>query len=170
MPEKIHPLRHAQDGVKLVGNLQTHHMLRLGDALHNMKGSTASVDMIFDVDKDNIPYLQGKFTSLLTFICERCMHVMSLTITAECLLALIQNEHKIKALSEQYEPWLINSNEPIQLNSIVEDELILALPSVPKHDFNCLSMDAWHSEAGETKRTMNVTSPFAVLSALKLKD
>lgn len=170
LPEEIHPLRHAQDGLKLVGKLHTHNMLRLGYALHNMQGAIANIDMIFDVDKENLPYLQGKFISSLTFICERCMHVMSLTITAECLLALIQNEYEIKALSKQYEPWLIKINEPMKLDYLVEDELILALPLVPKHNFDCLSMDAWHSLAEETERITNFTSPFAILSALKLKN
>ena len=140
LPKKIDPFRYAQNGSKLVGKLQASNMSRLSSAL-NDKEDIVSVDMLFDVDEEGTPYLSGKFTSPLTLICERCMNKMLLTVKTECLLALIRNEHKIESIAEQYEPWIINGNKLVELSSIVEDELILALPLVPRHNFNCSFAD-----------------------------
>ncbi|OUR86411.1 DNA-binding protein [Methylophaga sp. 42_8_T64] len=170
LPKEIDPFRYAQSGLKLAGELSVSNMPRLTSALQNDEG-VVSIDMHFDVDETGTPYLRGIFTSSLTLVCERCTEAMLLSVTAECLLALIQNEHKVEGLAEQYEPWLIDSNEPVKLSSVVEDELILALPLVPRHDFDCLPAEAWQSGEEEVEEEdEKPTSPFAVLSALKSKD
>ena len=169
LPKEIDPFRYAQSGLKLAGELQVSKMPRLSGALHHDDG-VVSVEMHFDVDETGTPYLRAKFTASLTLICERCMEAMLLPVTAECLLAIVQNEHKIEGLAEQYEPWLIDSNEPVKISSLVEDELILALPLVPRHDFDCLPAEAWQSGEEEVEVEEKPISPFAVLSALKSKD
>ena len=170
LPKIIYPFRHSKDRLRLVGKIKTRNMSRLADAIHNRKCATVTIDMFFNVDEESTPYLRGRFASSLISICERCTNIMSLTITSECLLALINNEHRIKYLSKQYEPWIINSSEPVQLSLIVEDELILALPLVQKHNFNCLSLGACHSLGEGAEKTRNLGSPFAALSSLKLKN
>ena len=170
LPKEIDPFRYAQNGLKLTGDLQVSDMPRLSGALHNDEG-VVSIEMHFDVDETGTPYLRAKFSSSLTLLCERCTEPMSLNVTAECLLALVQNEHKIEGLAEQYEPWLVDSNEPIKLSSVVEDELILPLPLVPRHDFDCLPAEAWQSGEEELEEEdEKPASAFAVLSALKSKD
>jgi len=169
LPKEIDPFRFAQNGLKLAGELQVSDLKRLSSALHNDEG-IVSVDMHFDVDETGTPYLQGKFRSSLTLICERCMEAMQLTVEAECLLALVQYERKIEGLAEQYEPWLVDTDEPVELGSVVEDELILALPLVPRHDFDCLPAEAWQSGDEVVEEEEKPVSPFAVLSALKSKD
>jgi len=170
LPKEIDPFRLAQNGLKLAGELQVSDMERLSGALHNDDG-VVNIDMHFDVDETNTPFLRGTFSASLTLVCERCMKPMSLAVKAECLLALVQYERKIEGLAEQYDPWLIESNDPIQLSSVVEDELILALPLVPRHDFKCLPAEAWQSGEDEVEvEEEKPASPFAVLSALKSKD
>lgn len=168
LPKEIDPFRFAQNGLKLAGELQLSEMKRLGGSLHNDEG-VVKVEMHFDVDETGTPFLQAKFSSTLALICERCMEPMVLDVEAECLLALVQYEQKIEGLAEQYDPWLIESDEPVKLSSVVEDELILALPLVPRHDFDCLPADAWQSGEEEVVEE-KPTSPFAVLSTLKSKD
>ena len=169
LPNEIDPFRLAQNGLKLAGKLQVSDMKRLPAALHNDEG-VVDVSMHFDVDETGTPFLRAKFSSSLTLICERCMEPMVLAVEADCLLAIVQNEHKTEGLAEQYEPWLIDSDEPIELGSVVEDELILALPLVPRHDFACLPAEAWQSGEEKVEVEEKPISPFAVLSALKSKD
>jgi uncharacterized protein len=169
LPREIDPFRLAQNGLKLAGELRVSSLKRLVEYLSDDEG-TVNVDMHFDVDETGTPFLRAKFSSTLNIICERCSEKMTLNVEANCLLALVRNEHKIEGLAEQYEPWLIDdNNEAIKLASVVEDELILVLPLVPKHDFDCLPAEAWQSGEGEVVEEKPV-SPFAVLSALKSKD
>lgn len=169
LPVEIDPFRLAQNGLKLTGELQVSNLKRLLKSLDSDEG-IVNVDMHFDVDETGTPFLKGKFSSSLSIICERCSEAMLLNVESNCLLALVKNELKVEGLAEQYDPWLIDdNNETIKLASVVEDELILALPLVPKHDFKCLPAEVWQSGEDEVVEEKPV-SPFAVLSALKSKD
>jgi uncharacterized protein len=97
------------------------------------------------------------------------MQPMIHQVDTDFLLGLIQHESKAEHLAERYEPWVIETDDPVVLSSVIEDELILALPIVPKHEQACLPKDMWQSgeEIGEEEKP---ASPFAVLSALKKKD
>ena len=65
---------------------------------------------------------------------------------------------------------MVDDQEAVNPASIVEDELILALPLVPKHDYDCLPEEVWFSGEKEIEDAPEKpASPFAVLSALKSK-
>jgi uncharacterized protein len=168
LPKEIDPFRFAQNGLRLNGQLNVSSMSRLCGALHNNEG-VVDVVMHFDIDETGLPFLQGKFRSTLNLICERCMEPMDWDVEVNCLLAILKNERKVEGLAEQYDPWIIDSDELISLGSVIEDELILALPLVPKHDFKCLPAEVWQSGEDEIVEEKRV-SPFAVLATLKSKN
>ncbi|MFT7235440.1 MAG: hypothetical protein ACI9QV_001017, partial [Methylophagaceae bacterium] len=67
-------------------------------------------------------------------------------------------------------PWLLENNDPVYLHAMVEDELILALPLVPRHTKSCLPIEAWTSgEESDVEEEEKPVSPFAILSSLKNK-
>lgn len=168
LPKEIDPFRFAQNGLELEGELPVASMKRLAGSLHDADGRV-SVFMHFDVDETQTPYMRGKFHAVLTLICERCMEPMTVDIDVDCLLALVKSERKIEGLAEQYDPWIIDNDDPVTLSNVVEDELILALPLVPKHKHDCLPADVWHA-SDETNVEEKRESPFAVLSSLKTKN
>ncbi len=92
---------------------------------------------------------------------------MDLQLDISALLGIIRHERKVEGLADQYEPWIIDDAKRVDPAQMVEDELILALPIVPKHDYACLSDDVWQS--GEESEADIPASPFAVLAALKAK-
>jgi uncharacterized protein len=94
------------------------------------------------------------------------MQPMQYEVDSKLLLALVKLESKIEYLAEHYEPWLIENDEPVKLSELIEDELILALPIIPKHTEACLPEELW--KAGDAViEDEKPESPFAVLSALK---
>jgi len=170
LPIEIDPFRLAKNGLVLEGELPLKSMARLSGALHDDSGSV-HVKMSFDVDKVlGTPFMNGEFKTSLSLICERCSEPMQYDVDINCSLALLSNETKIESLAEQYEPWVIDSDNPVLLSSIVEDELILAIPLVPKHDHSCLPAEAWFAGDEIEENIEKKVSPFAVLSALKSKD
>jgi uncharacterized protein len=102
----------------------------------------------------------------LPLLCERCNEELMFDATVDSALAIISSESKVESIAEQYEPWIIENDDPIKLSSIVEDELILSIPLVPKHEHACLPKEAWFSGEEQVDDEKPV-SPFAVLSALK---
>ena len=168
LPKEIDPLRLAQNGLKLAGKLAVTEMPRLLQSLTNNEG-IVDVDIAFDVDEVNTPFMRGEFTTTVSMICERCMKAMPIDLKVNCLLAMVTNERKIEGLAEQYDPWLLESSDDILLSSVIEDELILALPLVPRHDEACLPASEWSSADEMVKEAEEKVSPFAILSTLKTK-
>lgn len=172
LPIEIDPFRLARNGLILEGELPIKAMKRLSASLYDDSGNI-HVKMNFDLDKVlGTPYMSGEFAAALTLKCERCGKNMTYDVDINCSLGMINSEQKIEGLAEQYEPWVLDydNDNLIILSSIVEDELILAIPLVPKHEHACLPKEAWVSGDEIEEEVEEKVSPFAVLSALKLKD
>lgn len=170
LPIEIDPFRLAKSGLILEGELPLKTMRRLSEMLHD-DGGSVHVKMSFDVDKVlGTPYVNGEFITSLPLVCERCSEPMQYEVNIQCSLAMVSNERKIESLAEQYEPWVIDNDDPIILSSIIEDELILAIPLIPKHEHSCLPAEAWFAGEEIEEDVERKSSPFAVLSALKSKD
>jgi uncharacterized protein len=170
LPKEIAPFRFAQQGRELEGELSLNKMGRLADLLHDNEG-TVDVKMKFDVDNLGTPFVRAEFTTTLSLTCERCMGAMDWPVSIETLLGLVKHEKLAESLAEQYEPWVLEDTEMVDPADLVEDELILSLPIVAKHEHDCLPEDVWYSGEKETEEgeAVKPDSPFAVLSALKTK-
>ena len=168
LPIEIDPFRLARNRLILEGDLPLSVMKRLSGLLLNNTGSV-HVKMSFDVDKvTQIPYMKGVFTASLVLFCERCSEAMNYDVKVDCLLALLNHEQEVENLAEQYEPWLIDNDDLIVVSSVVEDELILALPLVAKHKEACLPKEVWSvGVEDEVVVEEKKPSPFAILSSLK---
>lgn len=109
-----------------------------------------------------------KVQSMLTLTCQRCMQAMSFAVNEHASFELFENEAQLQQVDsdEQFdedmpEPLLVNG--PVSLVSLIEDQIILALPYVPKH-VRCEGDRAFGAQRdAETKRE----SPFQVLEKLK---
>ncbi len=166
LPVHIDPIRFAETGRVLEGEIPLVGMKRLTDLLLD-DGGDVSVKLEFSVDNEGLHVLHGRITSSLELICQRCLDGMVLEIDSDFHLAFVP-EGKVEAeVPEHYEPFMLDG-ELIYLQDIIEDELILALPIVPKHSHQCIELDA---DADEQKVDEVLTSteenPFAVLSSLK---
>ncbi|WP_438969857.1 YceD family protein [Methylophaga sp.] len=170
LPKEIDPFRFANNGRKLEGELALANMPRLADSLNDKTG-LVTVSMQFDVDPTGTPNMQGHFETTLLLTCERCMQQLEHPVEIDTWLGLVKHAKLAESLAEQYEPWVVEDNQLVDPATVVEDELILALPLVPKHDYDCLPAEAWFSGDEEVEETPEVKpeSPFAVLSALKSK-
>jgi uncharacterized protein len=169
LPKEIDPFRMAQNGLTIEGQLPLADLPRLSQALLSNEGSV-SVKMSFDVDEIGTPYVEGNFSVTVAITCQRCMELMSLDLNVNNLLAMVIGERKVEGLAEQYDPWVLENSDPVLLSNVVEDELILSLPLVPRHEQPCLPDEAW--SAGDIEESIvedKPVSPFAVLSSLKTK-
>ena len=169
LPKEIDPFRLAQNGLKLEGQLPLAEMPRLAKSLHSNDG-VVTVKMAFDIDEIGTPYMHGEFKTSVSVICERCMQPMTLDLDVDCLLAMIIGERKSEGLAEQYDPWVLENSDPVLLSAIIEDELILSLPLVPRHDEVCLPDEAWSVGDEDIVELDKPVSPFAVLAKLKTKE
>ncbi|WP_297810925.1 YceD family protein [uncultured Methylophaga sp.] len=171
LPKEIDPFRFAQTGRELEGEIKLATLSRLSASLYKDDG-VVQVSMQFAVDDTGTPYMQGHFETTLSLTCERCLQELVLPLKIDTQLGLVRHEKLAEKLSDQYEPWVIEDHELVDPATVVEDELILALPLVPKHEENCLPDEAWVSEDKadtQMEKPDKPESPFAILSELKSK-
>ena len=164
LPELIDPLQMAAERRLLTGQLPLSRMQRLVVVLANRQG-TVHIDLEFGQDGLNIKYLRGKVRSELELICQRCLQPMKFSVDAEPCLGIVTSQAQAERLPENYEPLLVETGL-MPLAAIIEDELILNLPAVPRHeDENCLDLEKFTKPEASTEALRK--NPFAILNQLK---
>lgn len=98
-----------------------------------------------------------------TMVCQRCLKPVVVPVSATNRVQVVSSEDQLDDASDDPEvPERILGSNRFDLLGLVEDELILALPYVPRHDI-CPEPVAVTEQEMEAVRP----SPFAVLSQLK---
>jgi uncharacterized protein len=100
--------------------------------------------------------------------CQRCLQPMPLALDLDRTIRFVPGEDEAAQLDEELEEDVLALPRTLDLQSLVEDELILALPIVPMHEtcpepLSFSAEAATDSEAVEDERP----NPFAALAALK---
>lgn len=167
LPDYVDFLRLARQGQRLRGELSQSRMPRLASSLRDDTG-LARADLDFGLDARRQPVLRARIETELVMECQRCLAYFRFPVRVETLFGLIEHESQAERLPEDYEPLLLG-DAPMSPLELVEDELILALPVVARHEHNdpdCRpqSMRAQDETAAQGEGRPN---PFAVLSQLK---
>lgn len=131
LPELIEPDRLAQTGRLLKGTLAINRMKRLRPLLLDEEGGV-DVDLVFAIDASGQPNVTGSVSTNIKLQCQRCMQAMNLRVAEKISLAIIRNSQQANDLPSYYDPLMVD-DEMVSLPELVEDEILLALPSVPLH-------------------------------------
>lgn len=165
IPEHIDPFRYAEQNLSLDGTLRIADMPRLSlNVVAN--GDSVAAHLQFGVDEQKITYLNGHLQTKLTLQCQRCMEPFIYEIISDFVLGIVSTLDEANALPEQYEPALATEGS-LALRELIEDEIILNLPIIPRHEPDeCkvklpLADSGWDQGKGE--------NPFHVLESLKHK-
>lgn len=166
IPEHIDPYRLAEQKVRLDGILKINHMSRLCDSLSKHEGMV-SVSMQFGVDEQGTTFLQGHLETQLELRCQRCMKPFLYEIISNFMLGVVNTIEEANTLPEQYELALTKEGS-LALYELIEEELILNLPVIPKHEPEQCEVilpqaDSSWNQQGEGE------NPFQVLESLKQK-
>ena len=163
LPERIDPLRLAEGRRILEGSLDLKTLGRLGSYLTENEGPV-QVEMEFGIDEEGLRFVRGRLATEVGMACQRCLASYRLPLESDFRLGIVSGEAAAERLPEHYEPLVVGA-EPVFLKDVVEDELILSLPLVPKHpEGECPEQQgAAQDGAGEEPRE----NPFAVLAKLK---
>lgn len=161
LPERIDPHRLAEGKRILQGSLELNTMPRLGAYLTG-SGGKVQVEMEFGRDEEGIPFVRGHLETEVEIACQRCMGSFRLPLQSRFLLGVVSEEKEADRLPEHYDP-LVAGHEPVVLKDLVEDELILSLPIVPRHPEGECPAPPVERDEPESKRE----NPFSVLAHLK---
>ncbi|MFP5442859.1 MAG: YceD family protein, partial [Betaproteobacteria bacterium] len=112
-------------------------------------------------------WLHIKVTASFPMECQRCMTLVDVPLEVDREFRFVADEATAEALDDESEEDLLAMSREFDLHELIEDELLMALPVVPKHD-ECptavplASSDDDFEEANDEK-----PNPFAALAALR---
>lgn len=165
----VDSLRFAGEGARVAGRVALSRLPRLADQLLSTAGSLdCSVQGVtFDNLQAGQPGLQVRVQGVLQMRCQRCLAEVDVACDVDRRLLLMAAGADEAAWPEEElesdDFDAIPASRELSLLSLVEDEVLLALPLVPRHADCVLPGNAGAAGLQQESKA----SPFAVLADLK---
>lgn len=162
----------TQAGGELEGNWPIAELPRLAEATHAEAKPDASDAVAWRLRGESRAARSGTRQTwlhldarcALSLVCQRCLGPVAADVHAQRSFLFAVDEAAATALDAEVEEDVLVLTRSLDARELVEDELLLALPLVPRHEVcpDPLPLPASDEAAGEER-----ANPFAVLSALK---
>jgi len=99
--------------------------------------------------------------------CQRCLQPLAHELACERRLRFVRGAQEAERLDAQSEDDVLELLPRLDLRELVEDELILALPLVPRHAVCPEPLRAAPDDSAESSAGADAAHPFAALAALR---
>lgn len=166
LPEYIDPLQLADKHGALKGQMPLNRLDRLAEMLIDNTGYI-SVELFFSREGRRA-IIEGKLEAVLQLTCQNCLQALEWPVNASVKLGIVTSMDQANRLPEEYEPLLVDE-EKILVKDILEDELLLILPTFPKHPHHCLIQNG-NNDRNDSATKINESTPehpFSILANLK---
>lgn len=167
LPKFIDPLLLADKNISLKGNLPLSALDRVRELLVNDEGKVSLTLHFGKAGKQAV--IEGHISAVLPVKCQRCLEAVEWPISSDIRLGIVSSFAKAGNLPENFEPLLVTDDGKIALKDIVEDEILILLPDIPKHPENC-TIDIPSSEQvkpSESPAKPPANNPFSILATIK---
>ena len=161
LPESVDFLKQVDRNACFEGVWPVSSLERLVDAICSKHGEV-SAWLKFGT-RAGTPCLDGRVQAELELRCQRCLNPVAQNITSEFRFGLIRSEEEAELLPREFEPLLLSDSEQ-SLKELVEDELLLSLPLVARHDGECSEILQQHRKDDSVQQ--DTYKPFAALKDL----
>jgi uncharacterized protein len=173
LPDYADPERLCGLGKAYEGEFALREFPRLAEMLVDTSGS-ARFRLVFHRDTAKRCVVEVEVDGVLMLQCQRCLGTFAEPVRGQARLALVRGPVEAERLPDDLDPLLVNG-EQVALRALIEDELILAVPSAPMHrpedcDVDLRQVNARpNGEAGAVEAAQAPTrrSPFAALEGLR---
>jgi uncharacterized protein len=165
LPPSLDLARAARQTYGLEGRLPVKSLPRLTAALASDAGEVR-VELELGLDPARRVTVTGSIDAELELQCQRCLEPVRLAVHASPNLAWVKTDEQLAALPDEYEP-LLSADGDVDLKELVAEELLLALPLVPKHEGGaaCGGFTEPAERSAEPEEVRK--NPFAELAKLK---
>jgi len=172
----------AREGLSLQGQMSLAQFGRLADLAlspieSSLQASGQPTQVSWDIQAELVPISGGdsqiwmhlKAEVDLPMQCQRCMGPVKLAVKANAAFRFVADEATAEAEDDESDEDLLVLEPELNVLELIEDELIMSAPIVPKHE-NCpilvpmSAVDEAFEEALEAR-----PNPFAALAQLKNK-
>jgi uncharacterized protein len=166
LPEYIDPLQLADKRGALKGRIPLNEFDRLADVLSSALGYV-EVSLFFSRE-GKLARIDGKINSVIELQCQNCLGAVKWAVDSDIKLGIVASIEAANRLSEDFDPLLVEGEGKVRLKDIIEDELILILPTFPKHQHDCFAQAISLSKTDLPTGQHSVSeNPFSILAKLK---
>jgi uncharacterized protein len=121
----------AERGAVLEGTIDLVRFSRLKGLLNSAEGS-ARARLAFRRNRDDVLLVELECEADLELICQYCLDPVRHEVRERVDFAVAETEDSLAVLPNGMEPIALNG-EGFQPATVIEDELIVSLPLVPRH-------------------------------------
>lgn len=166
LPEIIEPLHLADKRGELKGEIAISSLKRIAEMLYSNEGSVA-VELFFGRE-GRLAKVEGRIHAVLQLKCQSCLQAVEWTVDSNVRLGVVSSIDQANRLPEDFEPLLVEG-DTIPLTDLIEDELLLSLPTYPKHQHSCFaaSSDKIKTTTSVPDSKSSPENPFSILATLK---
>ena len=112
-------------------------------------------------------WLHLKVQAALPMLCQRCLTPVDVPLQVERSFRFVADEATAEALDDEVEEDLLAISREFDLHGLMEDELLMALPVVPRHDECPTPVPMASSDEDFEAASAEKPNPFAALAGLK---
>ena len=165
LPITIDPYKSAQRRLECDGVFELSGMNRLLAACEAGSGQV-KVDVKFDVDEQGLITVTGSGSASVELACQRCNEAFEHILELDFCFSPVKDAEAADDLPSLYDAIELDENGEVNLRELVEDELLLAIPLIPRHELEDCQAPA-DSVWGELPEELDKPNPFDVLKQLK---
>ena len=103
----------------------------------------------------------------LPLICQRCMNPVDIEVVVKRSFRFVDNEEAADAQDAQAEEDVLVLSQEFILSDLIEDEVLMGLPVVPRHDKCPVAVKLAVADPGFEAALAEKRNPFAVLAKLQ---
>ena len=157
----IDPARFARAGSRATGVLALTQLRRLDDLLFDREGA-ASYTVEGYTSAKGQPVLRISLTADLALRCQRCLERLPLHLDVQRDVVLVTEAADLDPLEDEDDDTdTILSAGSLDLHDLLEQEIALSVPMVPRHPEDACSVQPGSGRMGAT------SSPLSALAGLK---
>ena len=135
LSDHLDPWRAVRHGLAFAGEVELSQLPRLAEiVLAREDAPPARIDyrLRFERDPEGRALVIGHVRSCLRLPCQRCLGAVEIAVDAPLRLALVKTDQLAGELPDDIDPCVV-AGDSLDLAALIEDELLLAIPAVPRH-------------------------------------
>lgn len=165
IPLSVDPGRTAQQRLSYNGIFDGKFLPRITDVA-GLVDNEVNVSLQFDTDEQNLVVISGSLNATLVLTCQRCNETYEVVVDSTFAFSPVRDDKDAEELPERYDAIVKNEDGEISIGQLLEDELILSIPLVPKHEPNVCGVKVSDMSWGVIEDEPKKQNPFEILKDL----
>lgn len=165
IPPHVDPRKLADRAAILEGELSFESLPRFSEQLAGNAGIVRA-KFTFERQERRVAVIRCELDAEVKMVCQRCLELALLPVHVDSAFQIVKEGSPDIAVPKGFEALEVGE-ELLDLLTLAEDELLLALPIVPLHSSEDCQQLAGFNEPDPEQDEVSRSNPFGVLAQLK---